>query len=141
MAAIPSLALAALGNTSHYQSEEMKGETSGGNEEGEVEGMVFPEMEITITDGHPDAVWNNEVCAAFTLTLCSGDTPPQHTSSETAATTIQSSSLSSSSSSIQTHKLLWKATPEGANECRALLHATTQTQTQTTNHNAYIIWR
>jgi SAM-dependent methyltransferase len=94
MAALPSLALAVLGRYFKKWNEQQQ--------EGESLGM-YPEIHVTITDGHPKAVANNVACIQRTM---GGDGKDNNCS-------------------IHCCPLLWKRNEQGRKECQELLDRTT----------------
>jgi len=125
MAGLPSLALAALGKMAHSLTLDTATSTALATaslpKEEEEEEEEIPTIDVTITDGHPTAVQNNEACAALTSTIYE-DGNSRNDSTETTTTTTTNTNTKPQMS-IQSHKLLWKATNEGAEECQALLNA------------------
>lgn len=116
MAGLASLTLAALGNMAHtpvHGSTTVA--TSSTSSPPHDETGEIPMIDVTITDGHPDAVQNNVACAALTSTI-------YEDSSHTMNTTMDKLPSVRPQMSVQSHKLLWKATKEGAEECEALLN-------------------
>lgn len=70
MAGLASLALAALGNMAHtpvHKSTTVA--TSSTSSPPHDETGEIPMIDVTITDGHPDAVQNNVACATLTSTI------------------------------------------------------------------------
>jgi len=75
---------------------------------------TIPAIEVSITDGHPDAVLNNQISACLTSALyCS--------SNITARCTDALVNEASGNMNLQCLRLLWKDNQEGARECRSLL--------------------
>ena len=88
MAGLPSLALATYFNILHSTT---------------IKDSIASSIHVTITDGHPNAVENNKICASLLSDLC-------HT--ETKENKISSMSI---------QHLLWKEDEVGAQECQKLV--------------------
>ncbi len=95
MAALPGLALISLANSCE---EYIHGNHS----------ISVPYIDLTISDGHPAAVENNEICAKMTENLAS----ELECNSKVTTTT---------KSAVNCTTLLWKANSEGASECANLM--------------------
>jgi len=115
MAGLASLALAALGKMD--RSPASRSTTTATTSLPQDETEEIPMIDVTITDGHPDAVQNNELCAALTSAIYE-----EEGSYTMNTTTTNNMPLIRPKMSVQSHRLLWKATQEGAEECQALLN-------------------
>lgn len=85
MAALPSLSLIAL----HEKNQIDQNDT-------------LPEINVTITDGHPNAVSNNLSCFHLSKSICNWN----------------------NDSNVHIQRLMWKGNDEGAKECLDMIHAT-----------------
>lgn len=95
MAGLCGLSLAAFGMMS-YQSNDCTTSSSSG---------VDVDIQLTLTDGHPDAVRSNRMCAALTTELY---------------TNASSNGDAPNRSHISCQRLLWNDGDDGVEDCRAL---------------------
>ena len=100
MAALPSLALAAL----HMQYRS-RSRNNNGTENGNGHETSIPRIHVTISDGHPNAVENNIVCSRLTQELYD----------------CYNCNSSDDGKDISCHPLLWKANAIGKQECDDLM--------------------